>query len=413
MRGGTEDGVRPDRRSRTGGPSWLEPLSRAALILTAGPLLLAGCEAAPGESAGTDDPSDGVPRYAVDASWPGDLPNDWILGQVSGIAVDGQDHVWVLHRPRTLTEREAGAVQDPPLAECCVPAPAVLELDAEGKVLRSWGGPDHHPDWPPSEHGIYVDGADNVWIGSNSRGSTVVLQFTADGEHVRTLGVPGDPGAGSNDTTRLSQPTDVFVDDEAGEVYVADGYGNRRIIVFDRATGAYRRHWGAYGERPHDDPLPPYDPDAPPSRSFHAGCEGRVSCIAALHAVAVSEDDLVYAADRSNNRIQVFREDGTFVREGWIAPETLAMGSVWDIGFSADPDQSFLLVPDGTNMKAWIVRRSDLEVVGSFGRGGRQAGQFNWVHNLAVNSEGAVYTSEVSDGKRVQRFVPVSGAEDP
>lgn len=340
-----------------------------------------------------------VPEYRVDPFWPGDLPNDWILGQVSGIAVDSRDHVWILHRPRTLTEREAGAVQDPPIADCCVPAPAVLELDGEGKVVNAWGGPGYHPDWPPSEHGIFVDAADNVWIGSNGRGSTVVLKFTRDGRHLMTIGTPGDAGTGSNDRTHLNQPADIFVDDGAGEVYVADGYGNRRVVVFDAETGAYKRHWGAYGERPSDEELAPYDPDAPLIRHFRSP----------VHGLQITRDGMVYVADRVNNRIQVFRKDGTFVREGRVAPRTLAMGSVWDLDVSRDPAQTYLFVPDGTNMKVWIVRRSDLEVVGSFGRGGRQAGQFEWLHNVAVDSRGRLYTSEVNTGKRVQRFVPADG----
>lgn len=335
-----------------------------------------------------------APSYVVDAAWPGDLPNDWILGQVSGIAVDARDHVWVLHRPRTLTEREAGAVQDPPIADCCVPAPAVLEIDPAGNVVNAWGGPDHHPHWPPSEHGIFVDADDNVWIGSNGRGSAVVLKFTRDGRHLMTLGTPGDPGTGSNDPAHLNQPADMYV--EGGEVFVADGYGNRRVVVLDAATGEYQRHWGAYGERPDDVERQPYDPDAPLVRHFRSP----------VHGLEITRDGLLYVADRVNNRIQVFRKDGAFVREGRVAPRTLAMGSVWDIAASHDPDQSFLFVADGTNMKVWVVRRSDLEVVGSFGRGGRQAGQFEWLHNLDVDSRGRIYTSEVNTGKRIQRFLP-------
>lgn len=342
-------------------------------------------------------PGDDPPEFRVDGSWPQPLPDDWILGQVSGVAVDADDHVWVLQRPRTLNEREAGAAQDPPLSECCVPAPAVLELDPEGRVVQAWGGPDHHPAWPPSEHGIFVDADRHVWIGSNGSGSTVVLKFTAGGEHLLTLGEPGDPGTGSNDTGHLNQPADIHVDTDANEVYVADGYGNRRVVVFDSETGAYKRHWGAYGERPDDVELGRYDPDAEPISHFRSP----------VHGLEMTRDRKLYVADRVNNRIQVFRPDGTFLEEGFVAPRTLAMGSVWDLGVSPDPEQRWLYVPDGTNMKVWILRRSDLEVVGSFGRGGRQAGQFNWVHNVAVDSRGNLYTGEVNTGKRVQKFVPV------
>lgn len=339
---------------------------------------------------------DGPPDLRVDPSWPAPLPERWILGQVSGIAVDDRDHVWIVQRPRTLTEREAGAAQEPPLSECCVPAPSVIEFDREGRVVQAWGGPHHLDAWPGSEHGIFVDRNRNVWIGSNGPGSTVVLKFGPDGEHLLTLGVPGEPGTGGDDTRHLNQPADVYVDDAAGEVYVADGYGNRRVIVFDAETGEYRRHWGAYGEPPRPADPGPYDPDAPPARHFRSP----------VHGLQLTADGLVYVADRTNDRIQVFRTDGSFVREAFVAPRTLAMGSVWDLDVSADPGARHLYVADGTNMKVWILRRSDLEVVGSFGRGGRQAGQFNWVHNVAVDSRGNVYTTEVNTGKRVQKFVP-------
>jgi hypothetical protein len=185
------------------------------------------------------------------------------------------------------------------------------------------------------------------------------------------------------------------VDPETNEVYIADGYRNRRIIVFDAETGAYKRHWGAYGERPDDGPLPPYDPDAEPVRSFRSP----------MHAVRIAEDGLVYAADRVNNRIQVFRKDGTFVREAFLAPRTLAMGSVWDLELSPDARQTWLFIPDGTNMRVWILERETLEVAGEFGRGGRYAGQLNWAHNAAVDSEWNLYVTEVNTGKRVQRYV--------
>ncbi|MDQ3996869.1 MAG: hypothetical protein M3303_07590 [Gemmatimonadota bacterium] len=335
-----------------------------------------------------------VPQFEVDPWWPKPLPNNWILGQVSGIAIDSRDHVWIVHRPRTLTVREAGAVQTPPISQCCVPAPPVLEFDAQGNVVRSWGGPGRGHHWPESEHTIHVDDRDNVWIGSNGRNDQVVLKFSPEGNLRLQIGQPGKT-AGSNDTTLLGQPAGIHVDPEANEVYIADGYGNRRIIVFDAATGRYKRHWGAYGRRPDDGDLGPYDPKAARAQQFRSP----------VHAVRIARDGLVYVADRVNNRIQVFRKNGEFVKEATLAPETLAMGSVWDLALSHDRAQAYLYVPDGTNQKVWILRRDDLSVVGEFGRGGRNAGYFGWVHNLAVDSRGNVYTSEVDIYKRVQKFV--------
>ena len=334
------------------------------------------------------------PQFEVDPWWPKPLPNNWILGQVSGIAIDARDHVWILHRPRTLTAREAGAVQTPPLSACCVPAPPVIELDVQGNVVRSWGGPGHGHHWPESEHTIHVDPSGNVWIGSNGDNDHVVLKFSPDGKLLLQIGQPGKTG-GSNNTTLLGKPAGIHVDGAANEVYVADGYTNRRIIVFDAATGRYKRHWGAYGNQPDDASLGPYDPAAPRAQQFRSP----------VHAVRIARDGLVYVADRVNNRVQVFRKSGEFVKEATLAPATRAMGSVWDIALSHDPAQTYLYVPDGTNQKVWILRRSDLSVAGEFGRGGRNAGYFGWVHNLAVDSRGNVYTSEVDIYKRVQKFV--------
>jgi 2-keto-4-pentenoate hydratase/2-oxohepta-3-ene-1,7-dioic acid hydratase in catechol pathway len=349
----------------------------------------------------------GAPSYQVEPFWPRELPNNWIIGQVSGVAVGPNDHVWIVHRPRSLTTRETGAVQNPPISQCCVPAPPVIEFDQEGNVVRAWGGSSSGgaPYWPQTEHGIHVDAAGNVWIASNGRPDNVVLKFSGEGRFLLQIGRAGETG-GSNDTARLGQPTAVFADVPANEVYVADGYRNRRVIVFDATTGRYKRHWGAYGRRPVDGDSVAYDPAVaslwPPSYDTTA----RPQQLHTVHGVSVSRDGLVYVADRVNNRIQVFRKDGTFVREAFLARGTRAMGSVWDVALSRDTAQTFLFVPDGTNMKVWILRRDDLSVVGSFGRGGRQAGQFGWIHNLAVDSRGNLYTSEVDIYKRVQRFAP-------
>ncbi len=276
-------------------------------------------------------------------------------------------------------------------------------------MVQAWGGPDsvEHDDrgapirawrngkrWPRSEHGLHVDHEDNVWIASNGTGDQVILKFSRTGERLLTIGEWGVTN-GSNDTRHLGSATNVAVDPETHELYVADGYLNRRVIVFDAETGAYKRHWGAYGLRPSDDPLPPYDPRAEPARSFRSP----------MHAVRIARDGFVYAGDRVNNRIQVFRRDGSFVREASLAKRTLAMGSVWDLVLSPDPEQRWLFVPDGTNMKVWMLSRESLQVVGEFGRGGRSAGQFNWVHSAAMDSQWNLYTAEVNTGKRVQRFV--------
>ena len=336
--------------------------------------------------------NEAVPEFEVDPFWPKPLPNNWVVGQVPGVAVDRHDHVWITHRPGSLDASEAGAVQDPPISESGVPAPSVIEFDQEGNLVRAWGGVDGKQPWLESEHGIYVDGQDNVWVSSNGA-DHLVLKFTADGEHLLTLGRAGETN-GSNDTELLGRTADITVDDEANEVYLADGYGNRRIIVFDATTGEYKRHWGSFGEPPVDGDLEPYDPSQPTIRSFRNP----------VHSVVIARDGLVYVTDRINDRIQVFQKDGTYVAETFIRRETRGAGSTWDVELSNDPDQTFLYVPDGTNFKVWILNRQSLEIVGSFGRGGRWAGMFEWVHNLAGDSQGNLYTAEVHNGKRVQKF---------
>ncbi|MAM71010.1 MAG: hypothetical protein CMP91_07720 [Gammaproteobacteria bacterium] len=351
-----------------------------------------------------------VPQFAVDAGWPKPLPNDWIIGQVAGIDVDHNDTIWIVHRPHSLTAQEAAAIQTPPTALCCVPAPSVLQFDQEGNLLQAWGGPywdrrtsswvDDSPGqvWPTNEHGIKVDSEGNVWLAGNGEGDQV-LKYNNDGSEL--LLVIGELDrdrpyqVDSSDTSRLARPAELDFDEVAREVYIADGYGNRRIIVFDMDTGEYKRHWGAYGYAPEDSALPPYTPESTPAPQFRGP----------VHSVRLSDDGLVYVADRTGDRIQVFQKNGDFVEEGLIAPWTLANGSVWDIEISPEAGQAFLYVADGANKRIWIVERESLELVGEIGSGGRNAGFFDWVHNVAIDSEGNIYTSEVNEGKRVQKFL--------
>ena len=342
-----------------------------------------------------------APVYEVDPLWPKPLPNDWLIGQVGGIAVDARDHVWVLQRPGSLTRDEAGAAQDPPLSACCRPAPPVLELDAEGNLIQAWGGPGAGYEWPATEHGIFVDHEDNVWLAGSGPDDHQVLKFRRDGRFLLQIGHARQTG-GSNHKELLGQPADIAVDPETNEVYVADGYLNRRIVVFDAATGSYRRHWGAYGKRPDDADPGPYDPDAPAAAQFRRP----------VHAVRIARDGLVYVADRVNDRIQVFHKDGTFVKQVVVAGRTRFIGSVWDLDFSPDAGQLILFAADGTNQHVWMLGRDDLGILGRFGRSGRSAGQFHWVHSLAVDSKGNIYTGEVDTGRRVQKFVRRSGTPE-
>lgn len=341
------------------------------------------------------DPGDGPPILEVDPFWPQPLPNHWILGSVIGVSVDSRDHVWVIHRQDTFDERtEINAVADPPTAECCAPAPPVLEFDQDGNLVGSWGGPSAEYDWPQSNHGITVDHMDNVWIGGNGENDSHLLKFTRTGDLLLQLGEPF-MRSGSNDPENFWRVAEINIDPEANEVYVADGYGNKRVAVLDAQTGKMKRYWGAYGNVPDDSPIPAYTPDAPPAQQFRSP----------LHCAELSRDGLVYACDRASDRIQVFQPDGTFIREAFIAPETLGSGSVWDIAFSHDPEQHFIYLADGSNKKVHVLDRESLEVVSTFGGGGRQAGQFYGVHSIAVDSRGNVYTTETYEGKRVQKFV--------
>lgn len=326
-----------------------------------------------------------APGFEVDPSWPRPLPNNWLMGQAAGVAVDRRDHVWVIQRPRSLTDDERGATLTPPRSLCCVPAPPVMEFDGDGRLVQAWGGPEASAAWPASEHGIFVDHRDHVWIAGNGPKDGQVLEFTRDGRFLKAIGAPGVVG-GDADTRHLNRPAGLVVDPQSDELFVADGYGNHRVIVFDARTGAYRRHWGANGR-------PPGDP----------GVKGFGTPV---HCVRLARDGLLYVCDRPNNRIQVFRRDGTFVKEIAVAPDTRGNGAAWDVDLSPDRAQTVLYNADGENNLVWMLRRDSGRLLGTIGRRGRQAGQFHWIHNLAVDAKGNLYTTEVDSGKRAQKFVP-------
>jgi hypothetical protein len=337
-----------------------------------------------------------APSFEVDPFWPKPLPNHWLLGSTIGVAVDSQDHVWIVHRGEgTLNPRtETGAAATPPTGECCFAAPPVLEFDPAGNLVGHWGGPGEGYEWPASNHGIAVDYKDNVWIGGNDKKDAHVVKFTRNGKFLVQFGHQGNSG-GSNDTANFGQVAKIFVDPKANEAYLADGYGNRRVAVIDADSGKFKRHWGAYGHRPDDTDLGKYVPEAPPAQQFRTP----------VHCAELSNDGLVYVCDRSNDRIQVFQKDGRFVKEAFIAKKTLGDGSVWDIAFSRDPEQRYLYLADGKNEKVYILERDTLQILTAFGDGGRQPGQFFGVHSIATDSKGNIYTTETYEGKRLQKFV--------
>jgi DNA-binding beta-propeller fold protein YncE len=423
-----------------------------------------------------------APSFVVDASWPKPLPNNWRIGQVGGIAVDSQDNVWVYQRPRTLESSSAGAMpgielndagvlvtglgHTRPYAErstgCCIPAPAVLKFDVDGNLLDAWGGPsdpgfldencveEEGCFWPAREHGIYVDHNDFVYLSGNGQngGSRAqqgldtypwapsfgndshILKFTPDGNFVYQIGTAGmlgpDSGnidGGPNGTPQPYLVADMSVDSETNRLFVADGYGNRRILIVDAETGQYVGHFGAYGQNPViDDPASVVaDTDVGPwIADYQSGNMTPSFFRSPLHCAIVSKDGFLYACDRGNNRIQIFdisamdmgsacsnpnAQAGTcgFVGEIHVAPQS-ASGTAGTAAFSTDPDQSCLYVGDLANGTLYIINRENLTELDRIGRPGRQVGEFHWLHTLTVDSQGNIYTGEVSSGKRVQKF---------
>ena len=354
------------------------------------------------------------PVFQVDATFP-TMPDHTVLGGVGGVAADSHGNVWVFHRPHTLEEGNA-------FENGYKPAPPVLEFDETGKYIQGWGGPSATGEYQwtnrgglhsayaecgscseerrtngdgrpgTGEHGIYVDDKDNVWLTGNGDGDGQILKFTKNGKFLLQIGHAGTK-ANSNDTKNVSRATTVVVFPKTNEAFVSDGYGNRRVVVFDADTGAYKRHWGAYGNKPDD--------KAPNGRLLNGAGSQQFNT---PHGITISKDGLVYVADRANNRVQAFRPDGTFVKEGYNKRESRGTGSAFGVALSGDPQQRFLYVADGSNERIAILDRNTLELIGSIGGPGRKAGEFFHLHSLATDPKGNIITGE-SQGYRVQKFV--------
>jgi len=334
-----------------------------------------------------------APVFEVDPLWPKPLPNHWLLGMAIGVWVDEKDHVWIIHRgAATLNDNELALTKN--VGECCASAPPVLEFDPSGRLVQAWGGPGPGYEWPDSNHGIHIDHKGNVWIGGNGENDAHILKFTRDGKFLMQMG-KHKGNKGSNDTENFGRVAKIWVDPKTNEAYVADGYKNKRVAVLDADTGVMKRYWGAYGNKPDDGDLGKYDPSAAPPKQFRNP----------VHCVERSNDGMVYVCDRQANRVQVFKPDGTFIKEAHFARQTLASGSAWDLAFSKDPQQRFIFLADGTNEKIRVIVRETMMEITNFGDGGRQPGQFFGVHSIATDSKGNIYITETYEGKRLQKFV--------
>jgi hypothetical protein len=366
-----------------------------------------------------------APVYRVDPYWPKPLPNRWSMQQIVDIYVDKDDHIWVLNRPDDARPDELSAMTTPPRGECCVLGPEVIEFDQEGNVLRSWGSQNYAPGWPVRLQTLAVDRDLNVYLSGTTPGDSII-KFTQDGKFLWDFGHRG-PKVPASQVKQDNQQTAIFppgigafdFDENAREIYIADGFLNKRVLVYDMDSGAFKRGWGGHGiplSEIDNDPTPPYDiTGLPPDQKQFAPI---------VHCVHPSRDGLVYACERGSDRIQVFNKEGAFVKQFWVHPSTQARGphcggpwsmtdppcgTVTNLTLSTDPQQKYILVADPVNNMVWILNRDDGKQVGSFGGNGRYAGQLHFIDSVAMDSKGNVYTGEVEDGKRIQKFVPVTG----
>ena len=360
-----------------------------------------------------------APEYRVDPFWPRPLPTmtdgdglarQWVTGMVGASCIDSHDHIITVNRgflPDGLLPQEGSQ---------SIPSPPVILYDTDGNVAGSWGDPTLTPAGaaavlPHGIHGCVADEMDNIWIAGNSDG--VVQKWTHDGSQmllqIGTKGVCdgpptlnpnsphptcGEPGNNSS-RTLLNAPADVAIDPnpdpvtgERGSVYIADGYGNHRIVVFDR-DGNYLRQWGSAGSG---------------DGQFVEGGGGHPHC------VVLGNDGLVYACDRGQNRVQVFDREGNLQRIIRIDPAEYGEATLraTDLELSRDAEQRFLFVVDLGSNRIWILERETGEIAGSIGGSGHMAGEFTFPHTLVTDSDGNLYAAETVGGRRNQKFALVS-----
>jgi hypothetical protein len=334
-----------------------------------------------------------MPHFRAENDWL-KLPNGWMLGDVSAVTLDTAGHVWVLHRPRMLAAADRARA-----------APPVLEFLADGTYVKGFGGDGPGYDWPLNEHSIAVDARGHVWITGNSlapgKEDDALLEFDGNGNFLRQMGGRGT-SKGDADVASLSAAADLFVDEAAHELYIADGYGNRRIIVFDSRTERFKRMWSAFGAPPPADPAPkPRAVGVPLSPETGEGPHG----FNTIHAVEISRDGLVYVADRSNSRIQVFTKAGRYLRQVFVDRNEASPATASSIAFSRDAKQRYLYVADLGNAKLVVFDRARLEPIGTIGSKGDAPGQFITPHLIATGRDGTIYVADPL-GRRLTRLIP-------
>ena len=326
-----------------------------------------------------------LPIFEVDRSWP-KVPPQWKLGDASSIAIDAQDHIWVLHRPRTLKPEQAAMA-----------APPVIVFDGAGNFIKAWGGAGDGYEWPQREHGIYIDYKGFVWLGGNNCPTNglpglqpvaddQLLKFTQDGKFVMQIG-RSNQSKGNADTGNLHRPADEWVYPSTNELFVADGYGNPRVAVFDADSGKFKRMWGAFGNKPSDDDncavvTPPSFSDPGPQQ------------FSIVHAIRVANDGTVYVADREYRRVQMFTKDGKFLKQLVRSSVPFAR----DLALSPDTNQQFLYVGGGNGI--FIVDRKTLEIVGNI----EPAGIIGPGHEIATDSKGNLYIAQTTSGLQKLTF---------